>query len=368
MPIERLEIRNVRNLQSVSLEISSNVNVFVGDNGSGKTSLLETLNILSTAKSFRNTPLNEMINTAVNAFTISASIQNRDNTSYKVGVGKSAGALVTARINGANAKRVSELAEKLPVIVIEPSSVVLIEGGPNERRQYLDMGLFHVEHEFLRVWKSFNKTLKQRNALLKQGNTKAIKDQLSVWDSEFCDVSSSIDVYRRNIIEQITPLFNNLVSELGIDAEMSMQYQPGWDQSQNLDDILLKNRARELKYGVTIYGPHKADIQYKTGVNSAKDFLSRGQKKLLTYALRVSLAELISEFGYHNCTPLLLLDDLTSELDLQYCRLLCKALKKRSGLQVFITAIRNDRFIEVIEEELSPMMFHVEHGQISQSL
>lgn len=368
MSVERLEIRNFRNLQSVSLEISTSVNVFVGDNGSGKTSLLETLNILSTAKSFRNTPLNDLINTSSNNFTVSASLRNKDGSLYKVGVGKRSGKLVTARVNGESVKKVSELAERLPVIVVEPSSVVLIEGGPSERRQYLDMGLFHVEHDFLRVWKSFNKTLKQRNALLKLGNNSSIKEELKVWDKEFCTAAKSLDLYRRDIIERITPLFNTLVNDLEIDAGIDIQYQPGWDSSYALEEILEKNRTRELRYGVTIFGPHKAEIQFKTGQNSSKDFLSRGQKKLLTYALRVSLADLISKSGYHNCTPLLLLDDLTSELDLQFCRLLCKVLNKRSNLQVFITAIKNDRFLEVIEDELSPMMFHVEHGQISQRL
>ena len=180
MPLKRLTVTAVRNLHPVTLHPSPRINIISGDNGSGKTSLLEAIHILGLARSFRSTRLQPVIQHGQDACTVFAEMILSNGTACAIGITRSKEADYQIRIDGQTVRSAAQLAETLPLQLINPDSFRLLEGAPKQRRQYLDWGVFHVEHQFLAVWQRKKKSLKQRNSLLRRGRIQ--RSMLTPWE------------------------------------------------------------------------------------------------------------------------------------------------------------------------------------------
>lgn len=361
MPIKRLQINGVRNLEQVQIPHCGTINIFTGANGSGKTSILESLFILARARSFRSAQFSTAINHLATRCVVFAEMT--DNST--MGVMRSRGEQQLFKINGNPVHSASQLADALPLQLIDAESFSLLEGGPKVRRQFLDWGVFHVEPEFLFHWRRIQKAIKQRNILLRRGrvnNDRMEEQEIAPWDAELVLCAERVDAMRAHYIQRLKPIFLHLLGVL-IDLEKpEIHYRRGWPDGVSLDQVLHKERERDALHGNTHSGPQRADLDFQIGGRPAEDVLSRGQEKLLACALRLAQGVLLHEITGKTC--IYLVDDLPAELDLQKRRLLCQQLSAMRS-QVFVTATDPDSLLGCWLDTPETQWFHVEQGRVS---
>ncbi|MBE0370025.1 DNA replication/repair protein RecF [Pseudoalteromonas aurantia] len=359
MSLTHLSLGDFRNIEAISLEPSPDINVIIGANGSGKTSLLEAIYFLSHGKSFRTNRHKLLIRHEQTRCSVHAKKQHL-SLSIPVGIGKDSSGETSLRIQGQSSRKVSELAQLIPVQVITPESYDLFFGGPKERRKFMDLGVFHVEHGFFQEWKDFNKVLKQRNALLKlRPNNYA--EQIQYWDKEFVRLAEKINNHREAYISRFKTLFfDKIVSQIPVFSGLELRYDEGWKES--LAVTLKQQFHRDTKLGYTTKGPHKADFSFYIHGHSVESILSRGQLKLLLYALKVVQNSLIE--SETDKQSILLIDDLPSELGEETMQYVSTLLSQCQS-QLFITAITTESISAVVEPMKRELkMFHVKHGSL----
>jgi DNA replication and repair protein RecF len=362
MALLSLQLSQFRNMPALALTAHPEFNLIYGENGSGKTSLLEAIYYLAHGRSFRSRLHQRLIKDDAEHFTLHAKVSDNQQ-SYSLGLQRSRTAELLLRLNGANVQRLAEFASLLPVQLLTPDSFRLFFGGPKERRQFFDMGVFHVEPGFFPVWLQFSRVLKQRNALLKQ--RRRYDDEFAYWDQQFASLAWQLFSQRQHYINQLCAAFKLLVTDNELLCDISMQLQSGWPErvssEQALHELLQQNFEQDSRQGFSQYGPQKADLKLKKGLLAVEEVLSRGQLKVLLFALKIAQNNVISNNG--NKQPLLLIDDLASELDASSTQIVFEYLTQINS-QVFITAINADQVSPYIATERSKM-FHVEHGQIT---
>lgn len=349
-------------MTSVSLPCLSSINIFHGDNGAGKTSVLEAVHLLSSAKSFRGHKLKPLINNTMDSCVVFGEIDVPGSGFQAIGVERFRNQSVPAviRVSGQAVRSASALAENLPLQVICSDTFKLLEGSPSIRRQFLDWGVFHVEHQFHSVWKSAQRCLKQRNSLLRHGR---IDDQqLSVWTNELAAVGDRLDQFRRHYFDLLMPVFEATLARLLDIDDLNIKYFRGWDADRSLADVLASNLIRDREMGYTQVGPHRADLKLRYRSSNAAELLSRGQQKLVVCALRVAQGYLLSREAGRSCVYLV--DDLPSELDKVHRKALCGLLEEL-GCQVFVTCVDYNDLAGCWSGDVSVSMFHVEHGTIT---
>ncbi|WP_213995317.1 DNA replication/repair protein RecF [Arsukibacterium sp.] len=362
MALLSLQVSQFRNMAALAVAVHPEFNLIYGENGSGKTSLLEAIYYLAHGRSFRSRVHQRLIKDDAPHFTLHAKVSNNQQ-SYSLGLQRSRTAELLLRLNGANVQRLAEFASLLPVQLLTPDSFRLFFGGPKERRQFFDMGVFHVEPDFFPVWLQFSRVLKQRNSLLKQ--RRRYDDQFAYWDQQFANLAWQLQGQRQLYIDRLTEAYQLLVADNELLADITMQLQSGWPERINSEQALLEllqqNFEQDCRQGFSQYGPQKADLKLKKAQLTVEEVLSRGQLKVLLFALKIAQNNVISNSGSKQ--PLLLIDDLASELDASSTQLVFEYLTQINS-QVFITAINADQVSPYIAAERSKM-FHVEHGQIT---
>jgi len=365
--LSRLDVDRLRNLKSISIQPNQHVNVLVGDNGSGKTSVLEAIHLLALGRSFRSARVDPLIEFDSPDLLIHARFFNGD----RAGLVKRRNGPQTLKLNETRQRNWQELARTLPVQLLNSDTFALLDGGARMRRRYLDWGVFHVEHAFLSYWRDAAKSLAQRNALLKQG---AELRQMAAWDDELCRAAIQVDECRRRYFHALEPYIIAAIEDLTQTTSLpglSFEYQSGWSEELDLAEVLLNNRARDLKLGATQAGPHRCDISVQIGRNPAAAVLSRGQQKLVVTALKLAQGRLFQSqcvagrVDTGGAPPLVcLVDDLAAELDERNSRLVMQHLLELK-CQLFFTAVAPDDLKGLELLATSASKFHVEHGKIA---
>lgn len=396
MIINQLKIQNVRNLGAVSIEPHRKVSIFFGDNGSGKTSLLESIHLLGLGKSFRTHISKKLIRFGESSAIVHANLLKPDylNEGYemdctepssecftslspdyqvKVGIEKRVDGTSTCKVAGEKQPTISGISTILPIQVFGPDVEDLIDGASKSRRSFLDWGVFHVEHNFLDTWKSANQILKQRNALLRIESQRrkkravvrtnhSIETELDQWDQLLAPLGEQISRYRKDYLESLFPIFEQLLSIFDVADfnQADVRYQRGWSKDLSLLEALRENRESDLKKGHTSYGYHRANLDFRVSGAYARDILSRGQKKSFTLAIKIAQIKHLKEKCGKSC--LLLLDDITSEIDSNNIERIISLIEEQDA-QAFITTLTNEAITDklgVLDEDFA--MFHVEHG------
>jgi DNA replication and repair protein RecF len=351
--IRKLQVVNFRNLEDVSIEPHPRLNYLHGPNGAGKTSVLEALVVLSRGRSFRTTQAAELIGPLSDTFRVFAAAESAAGQLHRLGLERS-GKRWRGRKDGNDLSQLSQLTRSLPLVLMEPDSHMLVSGSPEVRRRYLDWGMFHVEPGFLETWRSFSKALKQRNAALRQ-NQSAVLDSI---DQVLATHAEALNRYRRGHCEAISGNLHSMLGELNAGlSHISLEYLKGWsggDYRQHLHSA----RARDLERGMTLSGPHRADLGLSCGASWARAVLSRGEQKVLAAALLLTQAELLLRSGE---PPVILLDDLASEFDRTHFENVLRRALDFNG-QVWVTGTRKS------ELEAPLLMFHVEQGRVREVL
>lgn len=369
MALTQLQINNVRNLRQVRLQDLQNVNVFYGSNGSGKTSVLESIHLLGMARSFRGTSVKSLITHGAESCTVfgtaalpsaGSAARGSQGLGLPLGVQRNRVGEAHIKIGGKLVRTVAELAAQLPLQVITADSFDLLTGAPGGRRQYLDWGVFHVEQQFFGQWQRFQRCIKQRNNLLRRGKISA--QELAVWTRDLAQTGTAINEYRKDYFRTLSPRFKEIMASLApsLDA-LELRYQQGWDRHLSYAEALQHGLSADLAQGYTHCGPQRADIRVLSGGQLAAETLSRGQQKLVVCGLKLAQGQLMTQQGRGACTYLI--DDLPSELDYRHSRLVCDLLDSMEA-QVFITCIDHQDIRSVWPEFGEFAMFHVEQGTV----
>ncbi|MEH6358030.1 MAG: DNA replication/repair protein RecF [Pseudomonadales bacterium] len=359
MPISRLVVDKLRNIDHLELDAGSGVNLIVGANGSGKTSLLEALYLLGRGRSFKTSKHKTFITKGELQTTIFGEVQTLpDMAPISAGITKNFDGLHQIKVAGVNATSAAPLLELMPIQLIEPETFKLLAAGPAYRRQFIDWGVFHVEHSFFECWQRLNRCLKQRNKLLRRG--KIDRSVLSVWDQEFVVQAERLTKQRAAYVEQLRPFFDDFLAALIDIKDLQVEFYPGWNLKVSLEDTLNEMLISDSKRGFTQAGPHRADLRVKYLEHNASDILSRGQQKLVICALKIAQGHYFSQTTGRPC--IYLLDDLAAELDGVHRDRLCQMLSTLN-CQLFITSVDESAFSNNWPS-MDVKVFHVEHGKL----
>lgn len=355
MQLARLEIARLRCIASASLALGGGINLITGDNGAGKTSVIEALHILSHGRSFRGRVRDGLIAHSASALRIIACWHDASTAEHRAGL-EHDGKQWQARVDGEPVKTLADLASHIAMVCFEPGSHALLTGAAENRRRFVDWALFHVEPDFLENWRRYARALRQRNALLKS----AADDSLfAAWEHEMQVSGERITAMRLAWLERWEPLLvANTLAFLPELAAAKVSFLPGWKPETPLASALSLNRDRDRAVGFTSIGPHRSDWRISFGRLVAREGLSRGQTKLAALACVLAQAQQFAAARGH--WPIICLDDLASELDLRHQQRVIEQVVA-SAAQVVITA--------TAPMSLSPApdvtRFHVEQGEVT---
>lgn len=347
-----LRIQNLRNLRHVEIEPSNGLNILLGQNGAGKTSVLEAVHILGRGRSFRGDRAGPLITNGEDALEVFGRIGYESGGVQNVGVRKARRGM-EVRVDGTGIRQLSILARNLPQMVMTPRSHEILERGPEYRRRFMDWGVFHVEHGFLQAMKNYKRVLRQRNMALKM-----VGQDAGVWNRELIKNGMQIDNYRYQYIEDLKGKFAKVVGAFLPNREITLSYAVTAESEPAYLERLILQGEEERRRGFTQVGPHRADLRIRFEGKDADKTASRGEQKLLISALFLAQAEMLSEAGYKK--PILLIDDLPAELDSINRDLFINAISALKA-QVFITGTE-DRLFGCLDEA---RLFHVEHGGVT---
>lgn len=354
MHIEWLQIQNVRNLTNFRIQPTPQLNLFIGPNACGKTTILEAIYLLSRARSFRTPRVNEVIQHGKESLLVSAGLRYSRAGLINTGIEKGHGKTII-HYNGENIKKISEQAKNIPLVLVAPDTHNLIMGTPKQRRHWLDWAMFHVEPAYLEDWRNYHKALRQRNNLLK--STLESVDSMSGWEQVMVDTAERINIQRnlflKRIEETLVLIGGNLFPFIP-----RISLLRGWRDEQPLSVWLQQNRGIDSQIGYTRHGIHCADIQFLANEYPLSSVCSRGQVKLFIIILLISQAKVTEEITGER--SLYLFDDYTSEIDALTRRTIIDLLIKQET-QAFFTS--TEPGLKDSKPNITKT-FHVERGEL----
>jgi len=354
MSLDRLSIEDFRCIERAELALHPRCNLVSGANASGKTSLLEAMFMLGRGRSFRTARAEMLVRAGVAAFVLKGQIGS-GGRGQPLGMRFSRDGM-EARYAGRPVQGLAELAQILPVQAIDPEVHRLIEGGPQERRRYLDWGVFHVEPRFVELWRRYQRALRQRNAALKAGQSAAA---VRAWDPELEESGQVVASYRARYLEALAPSVQAVGQRL-LGGRLELSLHQGWAADRGFAEALDASWTRDRERTLTHCGPHRADLGIRLEGHAARDRVSRGQQKLAAAALL--LGQLRSDAEQGSAVAALLVDDPAAELDPTNLE---RLLREVVGLpaQLFVTAL--DPGNAALELLPAGHRFHVEHGSVT---
>ncbi len=354
MYIKSLRIRDLRCLEAVDIELSPLINIFIGDNGTGKTSLLESVYLLSRGRSFRSAPQSRLIRKESESLSIFANVADDQEKSFSIGLQRNSDELRIKLSTDPDA-RLIHLVKTLPVQIIDPALHALFEEGPTARRRFLDWGVFHVEHSFFPAWHRYKRAIQQRNSVLRSGGSDA---ELKAWDHDILTSAAHINATRSRYVAELNKLLpGNLIRFENTD-QIEIEYQTGWPKGRDFSDVLSEGLSRDRQLGYTMHGPHRADLRIRWHGVKAEQRASRGEQKVLICSLMLTQAELLTR--QTDKRPVLLIDDLAAELGQNYRTQLLEVINSLQ-LQTFLTCLDKSLLPPPVGEH---KMFHVEQGKV----
>lgn len=341
MKINSLEICNFRNYESAQIEFHENTNVLYGDNAQGKTNILESIFVCGTTKSHKGSKDKELIRLGCEEAHIRMSIEKRGiphQIDMHLRKNKSKG----IAIDGLAIRKSSELMGMVHIIFFSPEDLRIIKNGPAERRRFLNMELCQLDSVYLHDLSEYNKVLNQRNKLLKQISFQpSLSDTLSIWDMQLIQSGRKIICRRKEFVEQINTMVREIHSKLtGGQEELQVIYEPD-SEEEELEQKLLSSREKDLKTFTTNIGPHRDDLRFQNGEIDIRKFGSQGQQRTCALSLKLAEIKLVKQIIGEE--PILLLDDVLSELDRNRQNYLLDAI---NHIQTIITCTGLEEFID----------------------
>jgi DNA replication and repair protein RecF len=376
MALVKLQTEHFRNLTSAPVSFSPSINLLFGENGSGKSSILEAIGYLGLGRSFRVSRHQAVVSHGQHKLTVFGGLDDGHEEEpglepksdsvirHRLGISRDTGAKETVlRVDGEPVRNMSVLAKHLPVSVIDPGVFDIVAGGPGKRRQFLDWSVFHVEPSFASLWQQCQRVTSQRNQILRNGRLDAAL--MKVWDAQYVELAERMSDARKHTFGLFSEAFFRLLGEITapwVDG-LKIDFYPGWDDSRSLLEVLKSHREQELKMGHTLYGPNRADLRLKFQGRPVAETFSRGQQKTLVILMKIAQGMVLSRL---NKQVTFLLDDINAELDVGHRAMLAQKLEELK-CQVFVTSIEPPKPEQLWQHPLPDYrVFHVEHGKMTE--
>lgn len=350
-----LEVENFRCIETARLDFDSRGTGILGSNASGKTSLLEAIFFLGHGRSPRTNIREKVVRRGAEFFRIVGRIETPRGV-LVAGMEYTQGETKT-HLAGQGISSISELAEILPIQLIDPGVHRLIEEGSARRRRLLDWGVFHVKHEFLPSWRRYQRALLQRNAALRANESAAV---ISAWEGDLIEYGAQVDALREDYANLLKPVFETIAERL-LNEPATIEYRRGWPAEQTLPQAFESALARDGKLRTTTVGPHRADLSFKLNGVVARDRVSRGQQKMLAAGFILAQIELRARSA--TIPTCLLVDDPAAELDVDNLGKLLAAIDSVPS-QLIVTSVSEAglKGIQIARK------FHVEQGRFAPML
>lgn len=357
MKINSLKLKNFRNYDFLDLEFDQATNIFYGDNAQGKTNILESLYLVGTTKSHRGTKDRDMIEFGQDEAHIETVVEKK-GINYQIDMHLKKNSPKGIAINKMPIRKASELFGIVNIVFFSPEDLNIIKNGPAERRRFIDLELSQLDKVYLSNLANYNRIVNQRNHLLKEiGFQSGVMETLEIWEMQLVDYGNKIIERRQKFVEEMNEIISNIHKKLTGDKEhLQLIYEPS-NGNLSLEKALEKNRERDMRIKSTSVGPHRDDICFMVGDLDIRKFGSQGQQRTAALSLKLSEIELVKRAI--NDTPILLLDDVLSELDKHRQNYLLDSI---NDIQTLITCTGVDDFVN--HRFSINKVFHVQNGQI----
>jgi DNA replication and repair protein RecF len=318
--ISRLELIDFRNYVAAEFDLTEGTTAIIGDNGQGKTNLAEALAYLATLTSFRGAPGDALVRVGADQAIIRATVRHDDGRQSLIEAELAMVGRNRVQVNKQKLKRVRDLLGTVRVTVFSPDDLVVVKGGPGDRRRFMDDTLVALATKYDAIRLEIDRIVKQRNTLLKQAQKAGLHElpddmtiTLDVWDAKFTEIADQFGFARATLIAKITPMVQQAYEELaGATAPIEIRYEPEWRQ-RGLLAALHDARSIDLRRGVSTVGPHRDELELSINGLPSRTHASQGEQRTLALALRLAGHRLVTERT--GSAPVLVLDDVLSELD-----------------------------------------------------
>lgn len=367
MIVNKLIIKNYRNFIEAEAELNDSLNIFIGDNGQGKTNLMESIYIASIGRTFRLNSENELINFFENKSSVEIHlIKNNYKVKIEIILEKNKKKLVF--INGVKLDKTSEMIGVLNNVIFTPDDMKIIKGSPVERRKFVNIDISQIKPKYKYLLNKYKKVTTERNLILKNYYTKyENKDIINIWNDYLVNIGTEISIYRNEYIKKLKNYATDIYSNIsGKKEKFDIIYYSNIGLIDNDKEEIKKtfhekinsNFNNEVLRGTCLYGPHKDDIIIKINDKECKYFGSQGQQRSAILALKLAEIEIIKEeVGEY---PILLLDDVLSELDNKRKSFLIEHIK---GIQTIITST-DDHDLNILTKNFNKKNFYINEGKI----
>lgn len=365
MIIKNLEIRHFRNYTKLDIDLNKKINIIYGQNGQGKTNLLESIYLLGFTASHRTQTIENLIQTNQEKAIVKANIEKELPYSLEINITKNK---KQVKIDNQVVNKIADYIEKMNIIIFSSEDLKLIKGSPKDRRRYFNLELSQLSTNYYQALTDYNKLLKIRNEYLKDLN------QNMPIDNNYFDIltdyliNKSVFIYqmRNKYVEKLNEICPNIFKKISTKKGFNIQYLPSIEINSfdketiktKLKQLYKDNLDKEIKQKTTLYGPHRDDFIFNIEDNNLKDFGSQGQQKMAIIALKLSEIEIFKDFKQTN--PIILLDDVFSDLDNNKKNNLLNHIDK--DMQIIITTTNLDS----IDKKLltNAKLIHIKNGKI----
>ena len=342
----------------MSLGFDKSTNIFYGDNAQGKTNILEAVYLSGTTKSHRGTKDKDMIQFGANESHIETIVE-KNGIKYQIDMHLKKNSPKGIAINKIPIRKASELFGIINIVFFSPEDLNIIKNGPGERRRFIDLELSQLDKVYLNNLSNYNRIVNQRNHLLKEIDyNKGALETLDIWDMQLIQYGNKIVERRQKFIEEINKIISNIHKKLtGNRENIKIVYEPS-NGALSFEQVLLKNKEKDLRIKSTSVGPHRDDIAFLVSDIDIRKYGSQGQQRTAALSLKLSEIELVKQ-SIHD-TPVLLLDDVLSELDKHRQNYLLDSIH---DIQTLITCTGVDEFVN--HRFSINKVFHVQNGQVT---
>lgn len=364
MYLKNLHLLNFKNYPEAELVFSDKINCFLGDNGEGKTNLLDAVFYLAFCKSFFN-PIDTQIIRDNEAFMVVQGTFEKDEDLERIYCGLKKGQKKQFKRNKKQYDKLADHIGLIPLVMISPSDSQLVLEGSETRRRFIDLIISQFDRQYLDGLIQYNKALSQRNRLLKKFmETRRFEEaSLEIWDEQLIRYGIPIFKARQDFIRDFLPLFQKHYDFIsGRKEEVGLHYQSGLTED-SFEQLLVNSQKKDRRLTYTSVGVHKDDLDFSIEEKPLKKFGSQGQQKTFLLSLKLAQAEFLK--NKKKTPPILLLDDIYDKLDESRVAKLMEVVKKDWFGQVFITDTHKDRLPQIFKDlKTDHKSFHIKNGGI----
>ena len=358
MIIKSIELSNFRNYEHLDITFDEGTNILYGDNAQGKTNILEAAYVSGTTKSHKGSRDKEMIRFDQTESHIKTLVEKNEKE-YQIDIHLKKNKAKGIAINKVPIKKASELFGILNIIFFSPEDLNIIKEGPAGRRRFIDLELSQLDKIYLSNLTNYNRIINQRNALLKDiYNHQNLAETLDIWDMQLAEYGTRVLERRQQFIEQVNGIISDIHYRLtGGKERICLSYESGTG-GRSLEEALKRNRDRDLRMKSTSVGPHRDDICFLSGELDIRKFGSQGQQRTTALSLKLAEIELVKQMIKD--TPVLLLDDVLSELDKSRQNYLLDSIH---DIQTVVTCTGLDEFVN--HRFSINKVFHIQDGTVA---